>query len=85
MSCPDVIALDAMSDSGGRIEDMTREQQEIYRRMSPAERVSAGCALHDFAFQRVLLDLKRRFPEASEAELLKQATRRFLGEAAAVL
>ena len=64
---------------------MTSEQVEIYRRMSPAERVAAGCALHDFAFDRVMLDLKRMHPDSPDSELLKQAARRFIGEAAEVL
>jgi len=64
---------------------MTDEQCEIYRGMTPAERVAAGCALHDFAFERVLLNLKREQPERPESELIKEACRRFLGEAAGVL
>jgi len=64
---------------------MNDEQLAIYRRMSPSERVAAGCALHDFAFQRVMLDLRRQYPDRSEESLLKDATRRFLGEAAGVL
>ena len=78
-------ACGSMSSGRCRITDMTDEQRAIYRRMTPAERVSTGCALHDFAFNRVLLDLKGKWPELSHAELLKLATRRFLGEAAGVL
>ena len=64
---------------------MTDEQCEIYRRMTPSDRVATGCALHDFAFERVLLDLKRKNPDRPAAELVKEAARRFLGEAAGVL
>ena len=64
---------------------MTEEQRRIYRRMSPAERVATGCALHDFAFDRVLLDLKRKHPDRTISELHEQAARRFIGEAAGVL
>ena len=61
------------------------EQREIYARMSPAERVATGCALHDFAFERVLEALRRDHSDLPESELLKRAARRFIGEAAAVL
>jgi hypothetical protein len=64
---------------------MTEEQLEIYRRMTPAQRVAIGCSLHDFAFERVLLDLRRRQPDRSEAEHRREAARRFLGDAARVL
>ncbi len=75
----------SLSGVEGTTAAMTNEQIEIYRRMSPAERVAAGCALHDFAFNRVMLDLKRRHPDSPEAELLREAVRRFIGEAAGVL
>lgn len=44
-------------------------QLEVYRRMTPAERVAVGCALHDFAFQRMVLHLQRQHPEKSEREI----------------
>jgi Rv0078B-related antitoxin len=64
---------------------MTEEQVRIYRRMSSAERVAAGCALHDFACERLLLDLRRRHPDSSEDEIQRMLVRSFLGEAAGVL
>ena len=60
-------------------------QQDIYRAMTPAERVAAGCALHDFAFQRMVAYLRDRHPDKAEREILVMATRRFLGDAAGVL
>jgi hypothetical protein len=60
-------------------------QQDIYRAMTPAERVAAGCALHDFAFERMVVYLRGQHPEKSEREILVMATRRFLGDAARVL
>ncbi len=60
-------------------------QREIFRRAKPHERVRAGCALHDFAVNLVLLNLRRRHPDWSEREILLQAAKRFLGDAARVL
>jgi hypothetical protein len=57
-------------------------QFEIYRSMSPAERVSTGCALHDFALERMKIHLRRKHPERSDREILVAAARRFLGDAA---
>ena len=61
------------------------QQVLIYRNMSQPQRVSAGCALHDFAHQRVVLYLKNKYPEVSECEILRLAAKRFLGESAGVL
>ena len=60
-------------------------QQDIYRRMTPAQRVQAACGLHDFAHQRLVLHLSRRYPERPSREVLVMAARRFLGDAASVL
>ena len=65
--------------------DGPMSQLEIYRSMSPAERVAAGCALHDFAAERLRIHLRRKYPEKSEREILVAVARRFLGDAARVL
>ncbi len=57
----------------------------IYRCMSAAQRVSAACALHDFAHQRLVLYLEKKHPEASKYDVLRLAAKRFLGESATVL
>ena len=60
-------------------------QIDVYRRMSPAQRVSAGCGLHDFAHHRLVVHLSRQHPEKTEREILTMVARRFLGDAAGVL
>jgi len=64
---------------------MTVEQIDIYRRMTPAKRLQTGCALHDFVFNRLCLVLRRQHPEKSPREIKILATKRMLGESAAVL
>ena len=60
-------------------------QIEAYRRMTPAERVRSGCALHDFAYQRLILFLTRTHPDRSQADIRRLAARRFLHDAAGIL
>jgi hypothetical protein len=57
-------------------------QADLYRAMTPAQRVAAGCALHDFAFERLRLHLQRLHPDKSEREILLETCRRFLGDTA---
>ena len=59
---------------------MTAEQVDIYRRMTPAKRLQTGCALHDFAFNRLRLVLRRQHPEKSPREINILATRTMLGD-----
>lgn len=73
-----------MSGEGSERTTMKVTQEDVYRSMTPSERVAAGCALHDFAFERMALFLRRLHPEKSEREILKKATRRFLGDAAGI-
>lgn len=61
------------------------KQVDVYRRTSPAQRVSAGCGLHDFAHHRLVVHLGRQHPEKTEHEILTMVARRFLGDAAGVL
>jgi len=56
---------------------MIESQTAIYRGMTPAERLAAGCSLHDFAHERLVCQLRRSQPI--------QAARRFLGDAARLL
>ena len=58
---------------------------DVHRRMSPAQRVSAGCRLHDFAHHRLVVHLSRQHPEKTEREILIMVARRSLGDAAGVL
>ncbi len=61
------------------------KQFEIYRKMSPAQRLRTGCALHDFAYQRVRFQISRKHPEKSAKEINKLVCKRFLNDAAGVL
>jgi hypothetical protein len=65
--------------------EMDARQVQIYRRMTPAERLRAGCALHDLAHRNILLMLARKHPEKSRRELHILTMRRFLGESTAIL
>jgi hypothetical protein len=56
---------------------MDTTQREIYRRMRPAQRLQAGCALHDFAVRRLERHLRRVMAGASEAEIRLAILRRF--------
>jgi len=60
-------------------------QIDVYRRMTSAERVKTGCALHGFAHQRMVLFLSRKHPNKSPAEVLRMAAGRFLHDTAGVL
>ncbi|NQU12191.1 hypothetical protein HQ590_15460 [bacterium] len=62
-----------------------RQQLLIYRQMTPAARVRTACDLHDFAHQRLVLQMSRRYPDRSRREILVTVARRFLGDAAAIL
>ena len=64
---------------------MNEKQIEIYRRMTPAERLKVAFNLHDFAHKRVMVHLKRNHPNLSEKEINVLTARRFLGDAADVL
>jgi len=79
------LSIDANSLDAMLVRMTTPEQVDIYRRMTPAERVRTGCALHDFAFNRLCLFFRRRHPEKSSHEIEILATKRILGESAAVL
>ncbi len=60
-------------------------QLEAYRRMTPAVPVAAGCALHDFAYDRLVLYLSRKHPDRPPTEIRRLAARRLLHDAAEVL
>lgn len=65
--------------------DIDARQIQAYRQMTPAQRVRAGCSLHDFAHRRIMHMLARQHPDKTRRELQILAARRFLGESAAVL
>ena len=61
------------------------QQLSIYRQMTPSARVRTACGLHDFAHQRLVLQMSLRHPDLSRREILVKVARRFLGDAAAIL
>ena len=63
----------------------TSEQTKIYQDMSAAKRVATGCALHDFAFRRLVLLLRKQNPDLPDRSLKIMATKRMLGESAGIL
>jgi hypothetical protein len=60
-------------------------QLPVYRQMTPAQRVSAGCCLHDFAHHRLVVHMSRQHPDKTEREVLVAVAKRLLGDAAGVL
>ncbi|MBI4584841.1 MAG: hypothetical protein HY717_12570 [Planctomycetes bacterium] len=65
--------------------DSNLKQVEIYRAMSPSQRIQAACDLHDFAQERLIVHLKTLHPEKTDEEILVEAAKRFLNESAGVL
>ena len=61
------------------------EQTNIYRKMSATKRVETACGLHDFAFNRLLILLKRQHPDLTDRSVKILATKRILGESAGIL
>ena len=60
-------------------------QADIFRSMTPAQRLEAAFDLHDFAVERLRISLRREHPDHSEREIDLAVARRFLGDAARVL
>jgi len=48
----------------------TPEQLDMYRRMTPAERIRIACSLHDLAHQRLAVHLSPEHPQKPECEIL---------------
>ena len=59
-------------------------QDEAYRNISGDQRVTTGCGLHDFAFDRVKAHLRTLNPLLTERELTVETAKRFLGDAAPI-
>lgn len=60
-------------------------QTEIYKAMPPWKRLETGCALHDFAHNRVCAHIRKTNPDYSERQIKLEACRRFLGDTAGIL
>jgi hypothetical protein len=59
---------------------MDLNQYEIYKKMPSFQRVTVGCQLHDFAYQRLKLFLRQQMNNATEAMIQEEILKRFLGE-----
>ena len=53
-------------------------QEQIYKTMLPHERIAVACSLHDFAYERVFVDLRSRHPEMSTERVRLETAIRFL-------
>lgn len=63
---------------------MDAKQYDLYKKMTPSQRVSIGCQLHDFAFQRLKAFLRQRMKNASDEMIQRELLKRFLGESAGI-
>ena len=63
----------------------TNRQQQIYIATLPSERIAVACSLHDFAYERVFVDLRGRHPEMSIERLKLETATRFLKESETIL
>lgn len=63
---------------------MNLKQYDLYKKMPPFQRVSIGCQLHDFAYQRLKAFLRRQMKNASDAMIKRELLKRFLGEPAGI-
>jgi len=59
---------------------MDLNQYDIYKKMPSFQRVTVGCQLHDFAYQRLKLFLRQQMNNATEAMIQEEILKRFLGE-----
>jgi len=60
-------------------------QLEIYKAMSPSQRIEVACSMHDFAYERVFVGLRSRHPEMSLERLRLETAIRFLNESEGIL
>lgn len=59
------------------MEEDSREGIDILRRLRPKDRLKAAFELYEFAWRRIVADLKQRYPNLSEEELMREARERF--------
>jgi hypothetical protein len=59
-------------------------QDDAYRNISGDQRITAGCELHDFAFDHIMTFLRTKNPLLTERELVLETAKRFLGDAAPI-
>lgn len=61
-----------------KIEEDTKEQIEILRRLRPKDKLKTAFELHEFARIRISAILKRRYPELNGEQLKDKVRERFL-------
>lgn len=59
---------------------MDLKQYNIYKKMPPFQRVSIGCQLHDFAYQRLKVFLRQKMKNATDEMIQEEILKRFLDE-----
>jgi hypothetical protein len=57
---------------------MDLKQYDIYKKMPSFQRVSIGCQLHDFAYQRLKVFLRQKMKNATDAMIQEEILKRFL-------
>jgi hypothetical protein len=62
-----------------RIEVIDDATAEMYRRMTPVERIKRGLAMGAFARKIIAAGVRAAHPAWSEAEVRKETARRFAG------
>ena len=63
---------------------MELTQYDLYKKMSPYRRVSIGCQLHDFAYRRLEVFLRKQMKDATDEMIKRELLKRFLGESAGI-
>lgn len=63
-----------------RIEVIDERQAEIFRRMSPLERIETGLSMAGFAREIIAAHLRARHPSWTEDRIARETVRRFADE-----
>lgn len=59
------------------MEEDSREGIDILRRLKPKDRLKAAFELYEFARRRIVADLRQRYPNLTEEELMREVKKRF--------
>ena len=69
-----------LTDIRHHLDDYDPVQIEIWRRMTPAQRLDIAFQAYQFALETVRLTERQRRPDISETELAWRVTRRMQGD-----
>ena len=64
---------------------MNRHQYQIYKNMPTYQRLRIGCQLHDFALNRLKIQLHQQMKNANKKTIQNVILKRFLGESTGIL